>query len=138
MSANTPLPLRTRYTTAVSEDVKVSLLATLAAWLPRVSPDALAPAVPAQLLAALKDGARENLRRAAARCVLAAVRVSPGLAPALLLGGAAEVCLKWVSDALPKPALRLDGVLGAVVVARALQAADATGGCGLYGDHDIL
>ncbi|GLC46160.1 hypothetical protein PLESTB_001196200 [Pleodorina starrii] len=114
----------------LSEDVKVSLLGTLAAWLPRLAPAAAAAppaAVPAQLLACLRDGAREGLRRAAARAALAAVRSRPELAgPLLAQSGAPETCLKWVSDALAKPALRLDGVLGALVVARALEAAGAS------------
>ncbi|KAG2489371.1 hypothetical protein HYH03_012201 [Edaphochlamys debaryana] len=117
----------------LSEDVKIALLAAVAAWLPRCGPPAALPeALPAQLLAALRDPQnREGLRRAAARTLLAGARApapaGPALAKGLLLGGAAETCLKWVGDSLPKPALRLDGVLGANVVARALAAAEADG-----------
>lgn len=126
---------------SVSEDVKISLLATLANWLPRLGPTSLVvpPAASAQLLVCLRDASREALRRAAARCALQAVRSQPALAGSLLLPGGSgsvpETCLKWVSDALSKPALRLDGVLGALMVARALEAA---GPCGRwdspYGD----
>ncbi|KAG2444413.1 hypothetical protein HXX76_001166 [Chlamydomonas incerta] len=117
----------------LSEDVKIALLAALAAWLPPSASAGPAPAaVAAQLLLCLKDGAREGLRRAAARALLSAVRAAPPLAPALLLapsaaGGAAEPCLKWAADGLAKPALRLDGVLGALVVARSVLAAEAAG-----------
>ncbi|GIL49256.1 hypothetical protein Vafri_5386 [Volvox africanus] len=111
----------------LSDDVKISLLAALAAWLPRLS-TAVPPAVPTQLLVCLRDNSREALRRAAARSALQAVRAEPALlaGPLLQKSGAPEACLKWVADALSKPALRLDGVLGALVVARALEAAGAS------------
>ncbi|GIL73837.1 hypothetical protein Vretimale_5312 [Volvox reticuliferus] len=111
----------------LSDDVKISLLAALAVWLPRLS-TAVPPAVPSQLLVCLRDNSREALRRAAARNALQAVRAEPVLlaGPLLQKSGAPETCLKWVADALSKPALRLDGVLGALVVARALEAAGAS------------
>ena len=133
-----PLPLPA----SVSDDVKVALLAALAAWLPPSATAGPAPAaVAAQLLACLKDTAREALRRAAARALLSAVRAAPSLSASLLLvpspaGGAAEPCLKWAADGLAKPALRLDGVLGALVVARAVLAAEAAGGAAAVAPGD--
>ncbi|KXZ48792.1 hypothetical protein GPECTOR_25g376 [Gonium pectorale] len=112
----------------LSEDVKISLLSTLAAWLPRCSAAAGAAEPPAGvsavLLACIRDASREGLRRAAARCALSVTRAAPALAAGLLNGGAAEAGLKWVADGLAKPAMRLDVVMGALLVARALQAAE--------------
>jgi hypothetical protein len=116
------------------EEVKLALLACLAAWLPKC--DTPPTAAVTQLAAGLSE-AKEGLRRGSLRAALAAVQAAPGLAASL--DPLAAPLAKLVTEGCAKAVARADGVAALLLAAQVAAADSAAGvGTGERGTHGCL